>query len=273
MPHGDTYGNLPLPGGFAHLSRFGPSESALAQFLYPQAWRDVTFVEDDFTGAALNTHLWTVSGINGTNFDPPATQLLNGVCQGVTSGTATDWVALRGDDIWAGDNNCGMEICFKIDNVTLLQFETGFMDPLTNETAASNSAINDIDTPTITNGAADVALVGMDTGQTLTTMAFITDGSTANMNTTKTNLGTRTPTNATYMIVRVQLAGNAASCIVMDNNGAVLETAQHGAALANQTEGGTLIHPRFFIEPVTTPAARTVDIDYWAVWQDRAARS
>ena len=148
------------------------------------------------------------------------------------------------------------------------------MDPLTNETAASNSAINDIDTPTITNGAADVALVGMDTSQTLITMAFITDGSTSNMNTTKTNLGTRTPTNATYMTVRVQLAGpaatNAASCWVLDENGAIVENASHGAALASQIEGATLIHPRFFIEPVTTPAARTVDIDYWRVWQNRS---
>ena len=32
MPDGSTYGNLLLPSGFQHIQRFGPSQSALAQF-------------------------------------------------------------------------------------------------------------------------------------------------------------------------------------------------------------------------------------------------
>jgi len=257
------------------MDMFGSSESALAKFLYPLRWRDTIFVFDDFTGAALNTHLWTAAKIasNGTDFDPPATQLENGVCQGVTGAVAGDHVNLRSDAVWLGDNNCGLEIRFKGDNIDNAQGEMGFTDPLTGYTATASSIINDIDTPTITNGATDVALVGQDTGQTLTTMAFITDGSTTNMNTTKTNLGTRTPTNATYMVVRVQLAKTAsavaaAHAYVLDENDAILEEAQHGSALANQIKGNVLLESRIYWEALTT-SARTVDLDYIAIWADR----
>lgn len=266
MPTGNTYGNLSLPSGFAHIQRFGPSESALAQFLYPFAFRNVVFAFDDFLGPALNTHLWTAANsANGTAFDPPATQLASGVARGVSGAFASDTITLRSDAIWLGDQNCGMELKWKIDNITSLQMEIGFNDPLTTETS---TAINDIDTPTITNGAVDVALVGMDTGQTLTTLAFITDGSTANMNTTKTNLGTRSPTNAQYQHVRVQLSGDTAKCLVLDNNQALQESAQHGDVLASRIEGGTLVAARICYESLTT-SARTVDVDWWAIWQDR----
>ena len=275
MAKGSTYGNLLRPSGQQHMDMFGSSESALAKFLYPLRWRDTTFVFDDFTGAALNTHLWTAAKIasNGTDFDPPSTQLVGGVCQGVTGAVAGDHVNLRSDAVWLGDNNCGLEIRLKVDNIDDAQWEVGFTDPLTGYTATASSIINDIDTPTITNGATDVALVGQDTGQTLTTMAFITDGSTTNMNTTKTNLGTRTPTNATYMVVRVQLAQTASAVAaahgyVLDENDAILEEAQHGSALANQIKGNVLLESRIYWEALTT-SARTVDLDYIAIWADR----
>lgn len=275
MATGKTYGNLLRPSGAQHKNMFTSSESALAKFLYPIRWRDTVFVFDDFTGAALNTHLWTAAKIasNGTDFDPPATQLANGVCQGVTGAVAGDHVNLRSDAVWQGDLNCGIEIRWKIDNNTSNQWEMGFTDPLSGYTATATSVINDIDTPTITNGATDVALIGQDTGQTLTTMAFVTDGSTSNMNTTATSLGTRTPTNATYLVCRVQLAKtasavSAAHAYVLDANDAVIEEAQHGSALANQIKGDVLLESRIYFEALTT-SARTIDLDYIAIWGDR----
>ncbi len=274
MPNGSNYGNLLLPSGFQHIQRFGPSQSALAQFLYPAAWRDVIFVHDHFTGPALNTHLWTAAGVNGTDFDPPATQLLGGVAQGLTENVAQDQNSIRSDTVWAGDNNCGVEFRWKIDNIDTLLFEMGFNDPLSSYTASDDGAINDIDTPTITNGATDVALVGRDTGQTLTTMAFITDGSTSNMNTTKTDLGTRTPTNATYQHVRIQLTQTASAvaashAYVFDANGALQEDAQHGSVLASQIKGDVLLEARLYIEALTT-SVRTADVDSITIWQDLA---
>lgn len=275
MATGSTFGNKIRPGSQAHIETFTSANSELARFLYPFRWRDTVYVMDDFTGAALNTHLWTAAKIasNGTDFDPPATQLANGVCQGVTGAVAGDHVNLRSDAVWLGDNNVGIEIRLKVDNIDDAQWEFGLTDPLTGYTATASSIINDIDTPTITNGATDVALIGQDTGQTLTTMAFITDGSTTNMNTTKTNLGTLTPTNATYLTMRVQLAKTAsavaaAHAYVFNDVDQLTDEAQHGSALASQIKGSVLMESRLYWEALTT-SARTIDVDYIAIWQDR----
>lgn len=268
MPSGDEYGNMTLPGGHHHIQGFTGTESALAKFLYPYAWRDTVFVFDDFTGSVLDTHYWTASNTNGTAFIPAGTQIANGSCQGITNNVGGDEQALYGDAAWAGDNNCGLELMWNVDNITQLVFELGFTDPIS---AATASVIDDIDTPAITNNATTVALIGMDTAQDLKTMAFITDGNTSGQNTTKTDLGTRTPTNSTNIITRVQLAGDAACCYLFDENGNLTESAQHGYSLATQVEGGDLLMPWFYWEPVTT-AARTINIDYIAVWQDRATR-
>ncbi len=282
MPEGSEYGRHEFPSGFKHIGLMGPSHSAAAYFYYPFAWRSVSFLFEDFKGGGLlesgDTDFeegnWT-SGQNnaGTAFDIIATQLAGGVAQGVTAAYAADTTAIWGDHLWLGDNRCGCEFRFKIDDVDNQQFEVGFTDTLSD---GKESAINNIDTPTVTNGAADVALIGRDTSKTLKTLAFITDGSTSNMNSTKTNLGTRNYTNAIYGGARVQLSGNQAYGYVLDANSAIVESAGHGdgataaAQLPSQIEGGVLLHPLLLMESLTTSAI-TVDIDYIAVWQDRIA--
>ena len=281
MPKGSTYGNKQRPGGFAHIQRFTSSESELAKFLYPFAWRDTVFINDDFTSAnataagSIDLNKWTFAKIasNGTNFAATGTQVANGTITGITgSGAAGDHVNIRGGAVWAGDYNCGMEIRLKMDVITDVEWQTGFSDPLTSYTATP-SILNDIDTPSITNGATDVAIIGQDTGQTLTTMAFVTDGSTSNMNTTATALGTRTQVVSTYKTYRVQLARTASAvassfAYVLNENNAVQESASHGGVLASQIKGDVLLHPWFMVQTLTT-AAITVDIDYISVWQDR----
>jgi hypothetical protein len=274
MPNGSNYGNLLQPSGFHHIQRFGASQSALAQFLYPVAWRDVVFVYDDFTGAALNTALWTADGVNGTDFDPPSTQLVNGVTQASVNNVAQDQNSIRSDAVFLGDNNCGVEFRWKIDNIDTLLFEIGFNDPLSAYGTSDDGAIDNHDTPTIGNGATDVALVARDSGASLTTMQFVTDGSTGSMDTTGTNLGTRTPTNTVYQTVRVQLTQTASAvaashAYVFDQNGALQEDAQHGSAIASQIKGDVLLEARLYVEALTT-AARVCDVDLIAVWQDRA---
>lgn len=278
MPHGSIYGNLLLPSGYQHIQRFGPSNSALAQFMYPFAWRDVVFIFDDFAGggnmepgaADWDEALWVGAGTNGTDFIA-ATNTASGAIRATTGSTNGEEQTLRGDVIWLGDQNCGMEVRWKIDDIDGQQSETGFVDPLSGYAA---SAVNNIDTPTITNGAADVALVARDTGATLKTQALITDGSTSNMNTTKTDLGTRTPTNAVYQVVRVQLAQTASAvaashAFILDNVGTLQEDAQHGEVLASQIKGDVLMQPWFYLEPLAS-AALVIDIDYWGVWMDRS---
>ena len=278
MPSAGTYGNIAQPSGFKHIDRFGPSESMLAKFLYPFAWRDVTFVFDDFLGGGNQEPvatdfleaLWVAAGTNGTDF-LAATNAAGGIARATTGGTNGEEQTLRGAAVWLGDLNCGMEIRYKVDDIDGQQSEIGFTDPLSGYAA---SAVNVIDTPTITNGAEDVALVARDSGATLTTQAFITDGSTSDMNTTKTNLGTRTPTNATYQVVRIQLANATAgitssSAYIISETGVLQERAEHGGVLASQIKGGVLIQPWFYMEPLASSAI-IIDIDYWAIWQDRS---
>ncbi len=278
MPDGATYGNLNYPSGFHHIGRFGASQSPLAQYLYPSAWRDVVFFFDDFIGGSnqepgasdWNESVLIAAGTNGTAFVPASTQLTNGIVQGITNNVAGDEQTLRTDLIWTGDQNCGMEIRFKVDNVTSLQHEIGFTDALSGVAA---SAINNIATPTVTNGFEDGALIGGDTGASTTTLRFITDGSTTNMNTTGTNLGTRAISNATYITYRVQLSSAssavaASNAYVLQENKTILESAAHGGVLASQIKGSILMQLWIYFEPLTT-AARTIDIDYLAIWQDR----
>ncbi len=276
MPTGSTYGRELNPSSFRHLGRIGPSESELARFLYPLANRDVIYVFDHFLGgnnqepgvADWNEAIWVAgNSANGTAFAPPSTQLLGGVCQGVTGAYAEDTIAIYTQVLWAGDNRCGMEVRLKPDDIDNQSLEMGFTDALSD---SKEPCINDIDTPSYENGATDIALVGQQTGATLATMAFVTDGSTSNMNATKTDLGTRTMTNATYMTVRVQLDGNTSFAYLFDANGGLTEEATHGALIGSQIEGGTLVESRVLFEANTTSAV-TVDIDYWGIWQDLVA--
>lgn len=277
MADGATYGKMYDASSFAHMQRMGPSQSNMQQFLFPFAWKDVVFVFEDFLhGGSLEVGtadfeegLWVGdTSANGTDFNIIATQLSGGVARGVTGAVAGDTVAMWSEDNWQGDKNCGMEVRYKIDDIDAQQFEVGWSDPLTDEKL---TALNDIDTPTITNGAADVALIARDTAQTLKTLAFITDGSTSNMNTTKTNLGTRNNVNAEYASARIQLIGNTSLCFLLDTNSrqsVLLEQAGHGDTISSQIEGGVLVHPRILMEAGTTSAV-TVDVDYWALWQNR----
>jgi hypothetical protein len=275
MPTGDSYGRARSSvNSFKHLSRIGPSESELARYLYPLAHRDVVYYFDDFvgggameTGAAdWNESILLGAGTNGTKFTLASTQLVNGILLGTTNNVAGDEQTLRSQLVWKGDHRCGMEICVQIDNNTSIQWEVGFTDALS---AVTTSAIDDIDTPSIANGATDVALLGQDTGQTLKSIAFITDGSTTGMNTTKTDMGTRNMTNATYMTMRVQLNGDYSFAYLFDSVGGLTETAQHDT-LAKSLEGDTLLQFWGYWEPLTT-SARNISIDYIGIWQDRVA--
>lgn len=270
MPTASTYAGYSDAGSFHQMDRFaGGSNSAMQNFLYPVADRDVVYKKDDFDDVSINTFFWTTTNAaNATALAIPATQVAGGVAVANTGPTANEAVSAYGPVIYLGDNHCGTEIRLQMDgDLANTTFEFGFVDPLTN---FSLKAVNDIDTPSITNGAADVALVSFDGAQTLKTLAFITDGSTTNMNTTKTNLGTRILTDNTYMTIRVWIAGNSASCQLWDANYAPLESASHGSTTASQIEGGTLLLPWLHFQ-TREAASHIITIDYWKVWMNRIA--
>lgn len=273
MPTGAGYGRHPFPSGFDHLELMGPRESQRNYFFYPFTWRDVSFLFEDWKGGGLleagvadfEEGNWASGASNTGSVDIIATQLVGGVAQVAPGAFIADTVGIWGADMWLGDQNAGCEFRYKIDDVDNQNFEVGFTDPLSDEKLV---AIAGIDTPSVENGAADVALVARQTGETADTLNFFTDGSTSNMNSTATALGTRNHVNAAYEGARVQLAGDAAQGFVIDANSAITESAAHGILIGARIEGGTLVHPGMRLEALADSAI-LIDIDYIAVWQDR----
>ena len=258
---------IPFSQSQMRRSNVGMPNSDLAQLLQWNAKDFALSYFEDFAlpaSATLPTY-WTSAVTAGgapTAFAVPATALLGGAISGLTGTTDNGVAAIAGPLIYRGDNNPLFVCRFKINTVSGYSFEIGWSDALTDEALP---AVTDIDTPAIGNGSADTAVVHLDTHQTLTTMGFITGSTTSTYAATKTDLGTRAPTAATYMTVMVGIETNSAFCKVFDANYALLEQASHGG---NYIEGGTLIRPHILNRTRNT-SSKTMDIDYVAVLMDR----
>lgn len=265
MPTGSSYGRR-TNNTKRHFDRLGPSESALAQFLYPFAFRDVVFWWDDFTqGSTTLSDNYTL-GTDACSTAFAKNAGLGGRIQGVTQAAANDYIAILTGADWLGDNNAGQEMRWQTDNIVTSKWEQGFTDPLGDNTLP---ALSDIDTPSIANCGTDVAAIVRDTGQTLTTGAFLTDGGTACFNTTATTLAcSYTGTNSVYRATRIQIATNAAAGFVFGACNCLVASAQHGDTTANSIEGGTALTARLTYGTLAC-TAKTVTIDYWAIWMDR----
>ena len=242
--------------------------------LYPHMFMDTTFMFDDFTDDAINTFRWTVDGDTGTtNFAIPAaaSAVANGVITAATAADDAEGVSIYGHPVWKGDLNCGMAIRWQVDDVTDVRIEMGFTDPLTDYTLP---AVDDVDTPSISNGAVTVAVFHMDTAQTLVTPAFVMDGDSTYATTKVTLLSPAaaafTPVVNTWYTTVIQLSSNdMAKCWLYDTNTAgspVLKSSATASAAA--VEGGTLVQPWAFFGNRTTDGY-TPQIDFIAAWQDR----
>jgi len=255
--------------GRRHLARFTGPRDPLGQFLTMYAWRDVVANhanDPHFLGDTLETNFWTTNaGTGATAFAVPATPGLGGTITGATGtdGTAGNRVVnLYGAPVWKGDNNCGMEVRLKVSAVTSIEFALGFID--THDTITTAVPLfGDIDTPTLAAGIGDAALVGMDTAETLATLALAGVGSGGLAAAHKTAIGTLAPTADTFMTIRLQLIGNDAF-VSIDDGGT-----QTTASKTTCIEGGTLVRPILAISGVTN-TSRTYTLDYWYVWQDLA---
>lgn len=233
-----------LPGG----------KNSLRRFLGMLAMHDVSLYADDFLGDTINLDYWALAnsgGAGAANFAINVQQ--NGAIRGTTGTTDNGSLSAVGPLIYSGDKNCGIEVRFKSDVVTNLNFEVGFIDAVP---GADAGGITDIDTPAL--GATDAALLSMDTDQTLTAMAFVTKGTAIAAQKTNTT-GVTAPTAATYLTARIELRTNAAKCWI---NG--VAEASHDVAI----EGGTAIAPWIYVRTRDT-TTHLFDIDYVMVWQDR----
>lgn len=267
MANSARYGMLAKSGSDRHLASLpGGAESEMAKFLAILS-SDNVFFEDDFLGDAINLDNWTTNaGTGATAAAIPATPGLGGT---ITIATGTDGTAnnrrvnLYGPPIYRGDNNAVLEVRMQVSAVTDIQWNLGWID--THDTITTPiPPIVDIDTPTFASGANDVAMVGQDTGQTLTTMALCCLGSGALNTGSKDNLGTLAPTAATYMLIRIGLIGNTVVATVDRKGG----NSTYQVARASGMEGGTLVRPYFFCHGVTA-TSRTYTFDYVRILMDR----
>ena len=263
---GADYGKSKDPSNRGQIERFSPEGVFLA--LYPWLRDGVFYVEDDFAEDTISATRWNVSNTaagDGTNFAWTAAR--SGTVQGSTGASDDHAISINGDALWYGDANCGMEVRFKIDVVTGLSFEIGFTDALTDEDLP---AVTDVDTPTTGNGATDVAVIHLDTDQTLTTAALVGESTGKPYAAQKANIATWTPSAATWYVVRVQLETDGAFCKIFDTTTPSQPVLVSGSDTGKplMLDGATAVRPHMlFRTRNTTP--KVVDIDYIRCWQDR----
>lgn len=268
MANTTRWGARPTSGSDSHLARIpGGAQAPLGQFLQEYSIDNVRFL-DDFTGDTIDSNYWTTNaGTNATAWAVPTTPGLGGTitCATGTNATASNrQVNLYGPPIYAGDNNVVMEAYLQFSAVTALQFEVGFIDTYTTITTPI-PVVADIDTPSFAAGAGDVAVVAMDTSQTLATMALVCLGSGALNAGSKTAMGTLVPTATTYMRIRVALVGNTVTATV-DRRG---DNASYQVTKTDGIEGGTLVRPFIYVGNPSSTASRTATLDYVKILMDR----
>lgn len=254
-----------IPGGTRFQEKMGtPQGVAIAMF--PQFRDSVVYVEDDFIEDTISGTRWNLAA-DGTATTFAWTAAAGGTIQGATGGTDNGYHAINGDVIWSGNKNAGMAVRLKIDVVTGFTFEIGFTDALSDETLP---AVTDVDTPATGNGATDVAVIHLDTDQTLTTAALVSESTGSAYAAQKVNLGTFTPSAGNYYTFVVQLNGNNVFSRIYDSNSAQNPVLVSGSdkSLVTALAGGTLVRPHVLIGTRNTDS-KTTDVDFIRVWADR----
>ena len=272
ISRGDVYGRNRTSSSFRGMDRVAGSSSQLAQQLYPSLYRDVVFRKWEMEDVIFNvTDYWTTNaGTGATAFAVSAA--VNGNIRAATGTDATAgnrFVNLYGPLCYRGNHNCGMEVAFALSNITQSNLEIGFIDTYTTITTPV-LALTDIDTiGTWAAGLGDAAVLEFQPDETIATMRLASIGSSAVNTGTLAAVGdittpTAAPAIGSYDVVRIQLAGNSATLFF--NNVQIATTV---AAI----NGGVTVRPYITFANPAAATSRTMDIDYIAIWQDRAART
>ena len=245
----------------------------LRDFLTDYAKRDRIELFDDFLGDTINLDNYVVAAA-GTGVAFNLTTVTVGGAAVATSGaTAGQICSILTPAIWAGNNNCAIEIRAQISTAANIVMEGGFTD--TGGTGTTLQ-VTDIDDSTI--AATNCALFTIDTTQTHLTYAFATIGTGASQTVATTLLTTSNshvtgPTDNTYFTAKIQLltdpdeTGKTKAYLWL--NGRLV--AKHEAAAG--AIDGTRPLAGWFAFGSRTSAARTAKIDYIRITQDRVALS
>lgn len=244
-------------------------KSPLFEFLRMRASDDRMFMDDipginHFPITMLETY-WTPANSGGTSAANFATVVGAGpgYIQGDTGTDDNGSISLVGPIIYQGDLNVGCMFDFQIDDPTQYNLELGF----TSAVPGSNApVVTDIDTPNV--AVADAAVLTIDTDQTIATLAFATDGTTANFDDKATTI-TAPLTNftaATRHRVVIQLFGNYAA-VAIDGVWAAIHDASVDAD--GCIEGGSLVAPWIYCRTRHSGTAKFPRLYNFAIWQDK----
>ena len=253
----------------AHIQRFAGLGGNLARFLSRYSL-DRCYVMDDFLGDTLDSNLWTTA--NGGGTAAASFTIASGANGTIAAATGTDATAanrtvnLYGPAIYAGDNNCMMEVRMKLGAVDHCYLAVGFLVTSSDPSAPQTIGypVTDIDTPAFETNTTDAVLVAIDLTQTLKTLAMCTLGSGALNTGAKDALGTIAPSADTYMRFRVGLIGNTAVANLDGKRGTSYNVSRDSAV-----EGGSKLRPYIYVGGMTNTSL-VPTIDYVAIMADRA---
>ncbi len=199
---------------------------------------------------------------------------IGGVMAGTAVGVSTASISAIGKTRFAGNNNCMMEVRWKVDTTVASYIaEFGFVNAAPTTGA---SAVVDIDVPSIFTNVTNAAVFGIWTNQTHANFGFATLGSftsqtVASTLLTTTNSAITAPTADTYVTVNVLLLTDpdetAKTKAFAWVNGRLV--ASHTPA-AGAINGQAAVYPWIYLQGITT-VARIMTVDYCYVTQDRAA--
>ena len=249
---------------------FGGTDPKKIAMFIPLLRADYGYVQTD-VGKTLQSAEWSTAvsaGGGPTAFAYSATR--GGTLQGLTGTTDNDAIALyRAQTYLDPADNPFLIISWKANAVTGFSFEIGFSDPKSDEALPG---VTDVDTPTVGNGATDIACLHLDTDQTLTTVALVGDGTTGaaaktDITTTPTGSTGFTPTADTYQTYILGIRANEAYAALFDGDGKVANIRWR---VSNGPDSGVLVRLYALFRTRNT-TSKTIDIRLFDFGWERSA--
>ncbi len=160
------------------------------------------------------------------------------------------------------EQNPWIEVAFDLETITNLELSIGFTDPAD---ASAGEVLADIDTPTFVAAVTDAAIMGIDTDETLKTLALVCrdNATTTAVTASPTTAPYGIPTLNTQVVYRLELRGQTAYAFV---NGLLVATS---AATAGPRAGVQLEGLILFAN--LDAANKKVRIDYIDIGQERVS--
>ena len=257
--------NYAAPQALMNMRRTHRSDELMAA-LMPIMGQSMYYREWRFDGVPMlltNDNFWTAAS-DATAADLAETATVEGpMIESIMGSNVDNYTSIIGLFHFCGDLNAGIEVRARSTvAVDELLWEIGFADVVTDKTLP---VVSDVDTPTVGNGGDDVAVLHMNTDQTLKTVAII-GGDSGGSDQAATMSALVTPTINEFHTWRIQLIGNDVYGALFDHK---MQLLAHGK-ITDGIEGGTVLAP-YILHGTLAAGGGVLSIDRVAVWQKKVA--